>query len=81
MRYVPICSEVGHFDYNAEVRRKAAAGLRQLAKRVRSSNGSGNGAQSLSEKTKRELYRMAKRKNIPGRASMTKEELEHALTD
>jgi hypothetical protein len=66
---------------NSELRRKASAGLRQLAKQVRATNGSGNGAKSLSERTKRELYRMAKRKNIPGRASMTKEELERALTD
>ena len=44
-----------------------------------SSNGSSNG--TLSKKTRTELYAMAKSKNIPGRSSMSKEQLAKALGD
>ena len=42
----------------------------------RSANGS-NGA--VSQKTRTELYEMAKKLNIPGRSSMTKEQLQRAV--
>ncbi len=44
----------------------------------RSSNGNGGG--DISAKTRSELYEMAKEKNIPGRSSMSREELAKALT-
>ena len=46
-----------------------------------SSNGhSGNGSNgSIGQKTRTELYELAKKMDIPGRSSMTKEELEKAL--
>jgi hypothetical protein len=42
-------------------------------------NGSNGSATTLSEKTRAELYEMAKKKNISGRSSMSKSELEKAL--
>jgi hypothetical protein len=65
---------------SGRVRKNVSAGLGRFAKRARSAAGSGNGLKNLSGKTKRELYRLAKRKNIPGRGSMSKQELERALT-
>ena len=46
-----------------------------------SSNGhSGNGSNSsIAQKTRTELYELAKKMDLPGRSSMTKEELEKAL--
>lgn len=44
-------------------------------------NGTSNGGNgSLSEKTRAELYEMAKQKDIAGRSSMTKQELARALS-
>ena len=46
----------------------------------RSNGRSGNGSNgAISQKTRTELYEMAKKLNIPGRSSMTKEQLEKAL--
>ena len=42
-------------------------------------NGAGNGSGGLSEKTRAELYEMAKKKDIPGRSGMSKGELLKAL--
>ena len=39
----------------------------------------GNGSHSLSEKTRADLYDMAKKKDITGRSKMSKEQLVHAL--
>ena len=39
-----------------------------------------NGAKKVTEQTREELYELAKKANIPGRASMTKEQLAKALS-
>jgi hypothetical protein len=66
---------------NARVRKEVGTRFRRLTTRVRSSSTFGNGAKNLTEKTKRELYRLAKTKNIPGRGTMSKKELERALSE
>ena len=45
-------------------------------------NGNGNGTTigSLSKKTRTELYELAKKKDIPGRSNMSKQELAKALS-
>ena len=81
---------------NEHVRNAAAGGLRTLATTLRpegrrrsarsagrspsSSNGSSNGNGVLSDKSKAELYELAKKKEIPGRSGMSKEELARALS-
>lgn len=66
-------------------------GLRALASTVRSSpsssngnrngngNGNGNGAKDLTAKTRAELYELAKKADLPGRSSMSKDDLAKAL--
>lgn len=45
------------------------------------SEGTGNPRTSLDERTKDELYNLAKQRNISGRSEMTKDELVKALRD
>jgi hypothetical protein len=44
-------------------------------------SGAGNGEVDLTEKTKEELYELAKDADIPGRSTMTKAELADAIED
>jgi hypothetical protein len=45
----------------------------------KTTQGTGNPRKSLKERSKNELYNMAKKKNIEGRSKMNKEELLKAL--
>ncbi|HYP22716.1 MAG TPA: Rho termination factor N-terminal domain-containing protein [Actinomycetota bacterium] len=64
-------------------------GLRALADAVRTSsstshgngngNGNGNGSKDLTAKTRAELYELAKKADLPGRSSMSKDDLAKAL--
>jgi len=72
------------------LREMLADGLRRRAEDLRSqpkltstssSNGNGNGSKDMSEKTRAELYELAKEAGIAGRSQMTKEELAKALSD
>jgi hypothetical protein len=71
------------YDFSDSVRSDVSAssvGSRNPAGSVNNSAGNtSNGPGRLSNKTKRELYEMAKKAGIPGRSTMTKEELEKAL--
>ena len=57
-------------------------GLRAASKAVRAtpSTGNGNGARDLAEKTRAELYELAKKADLPGRSAMSKDELTKALS-
>ena len=60
--------------------RSPAPGSGHQAGHGAAGNGAGNGAgRSLSKKTRAELYEMAKKKDIPGRSTMSKQELAKAL--
>ncbi|MDQ4126083.1 MAG: Rho termination factor N-terminal domain-containing protein [Actinomycetota bacterium] len=70
---------------SAALRNAVADRLRQKAEKIRASeNGThangANGSKGLSEKTRNELYEMAKKADIAGRSQMTKKELERALS-
>lgn len=45
----------------------------------RNGNGNGNGIGKLTEKTRAELYELAKKADLPGRSTMSKDELAKAL--
>ena len=76
------------------VRGGVERGLRAVSQKVRTDSSSrrpgragaarassnGNGTADLSAKTKDELYALARKKNVPGRSAMSKDELAKALT-
>lgn len=73
------------------VRAGLETGLRAVSKAIRpepparssrksTSNGNGNGNGSLTDKTRAELYELAKKMELPGRSGMSKEELAKALS-
>lgn len=49
--------------------------------RNRTSKGTGNPRRPLEDRTKQELYNLAKRRGVPGRSKMSKGELARALRD
>ena len=66
-------SNTGSSRGSSSARRNGATG-------ENGSNGNGGG-HSLSAKTRTELYEMAKKKDIPGRSSMSKQQLAKALRE
>jgi hypothetical protein len=62
------------------VRSGVERGLRAAASALRSSPATnGNGSNGLTEKTRAELYELAKKADLPGRSTMSKDELARAL--
>lgn len=62
----------------AQARPSSANGSKTSATNGSRANGS-NGTRSLSSMTRAQLYELAKAKSIPGRSSMSKQELQKAL--
>lgn len=64
---------------NKTVRTGVEQGLLALSRAVRPSAGNGNGNGGLTSKTRAELYELAKKADLPGRSTMSKDELAKAL--
>ncbi len=67
---------------NKSVRAGIEQGLLTVTRALRpqpSADGKGNGVDTLGAKTRAELYEMAKKVDLPGRSSMSKDELAKAL--
>ena len=72
---------------NKVVRARVEKGLLALSEKVRpdttsshNGNGNGRGSKGLSSKTRAELYELAKKMDVAGRSSMSKDELAKAVT-
>jgi hypothetical protein len=61
--------------------RELPAQVSDLARAGRTRIGGSRGREALAERPKEELYEQAKERDIPGRSTMTKDELIDALED